>query len=147
MIKRQIPVSFIKKSSILVASVFMSIIAAGLLLASDDQEMPDAIVLDQEMCDKNLRGPVEFSHLSHAEDYELSCKDCHHDYVDGENVWEEGDWVSKCIECHDPCESDGDIKKLKVAFHKNCIGCHKKIKSEWGSTDAPYRACKECHTL
>ncbi|MBN1626482.1 MAG: cytochrome c3 family protein [Deltaproteobacteria bacterium] len=147
MIKIQFPVSFIKTSSILAASVFITFIAINLLLASDDQEMPDTIILDQDMCGENRRGPVEFSHLSHAEDYELSCKDCHHDYVDGENVWEEGDWVNKCSECHDPCESDGDIKKLKVAFHKNCIVCHRKIKSEWGSTDAPYRDCRDCHTL
>lgn len=147
MIKKQIPISFIKTLSILAASAFITIIAVNFLLASDEQELPDNIILDQEMCGKNLRRPVEFSHLGHAEDYELSCKECHHDYMDDENIWEEGDWVNKCIECHDPCDSDGNVKKLKVAFHKNCIGCHKKIKSEWGSTDAPFRACKDCHVL
>ena len=147
MIKKQIPLSFIKTLAILVASTSITIIAANFLPASDEQEMPENIVLDQEMCGKNRRSPVEFSHLSHAEDYGLSCDECHHDYVDGENIWKEEDWINKCIECHDPCESDGEVKKLKIAFHKNCIGCHRKIKSEWGSTDAPFRACKDCHTL
>lgn len=147
MIKKQIPVTFVKTLAILGVSVFMTVFAVNFLLASDEQEMPDVIVMDQEMCDKNLKGPVEFSHLSHAEDYELSCSECHHDYVDGENIWEEGDWVSKCIECHDPCESDGEIKKLKIALHKNCKECHQRLKSEWGSTDAPLNACKDCHAL
>jgi|WetSurSiteA1Bulk_404760.scaffolds.fasta_scaffold95930_2 predicted CXXCH cytochrome family protein len=102
--------------------------------------MLDKIVLDQEMCGKNIRGPVEFSHFNHAADYGLSCSECHHDYVDGENIWKEGDWVNKCVECHDPCESDGKVKRLKMAFHKNCVGCHQKINS-----DAPFRACKDCH--
>jgi len=147
MIKKQIPLSFIKILAILVVSVSITIIAANFLPASDEQEMPENIILDQVMCGKNRRGPVEFAHLCHAEDYALSCDECHHDYVDGENIWKEGDWINKCIECHDPCESDGEVKKLKMAFHKNCIGCHRKIKREWGSTDAPFRVCKDCHKL
>jgi predicted CXXCH cytochrome family protein len=146
-IKKQIPLSFIKTLAILIASASMTIIGVHLLPASDGQEMPENIVLDQGMCGKNIRGPVEFAHLSHAEDYGLSCGECHHDYVDGENIWQEGDWVNKCIECHDPCKSDGDVKKLKTAIHKNCIGCHRKVEREQGSTDAPFRDCKDCHTL
>lgn len=145
MIKKQIPMSFIKTLSILVTSIFITIIAVNFLLASDEQEVPDTIILDQDMCGKDRRSPVEFSHLYHAEDYEISCDECHHYYEDGENIWVEGDWVNKCIDCHDPCESDGNIKKLKLALHKNCIGCHRKINTEWGSTDAPFRACRDCH--
>jgi hypothetical protein len=146
-IKKQFPLSFIKILAIPVVSASIIIIAGNLLPASDEQEMPENIVLDQEICGKNSRGPVEFAHLSHAEDYGLSCDECHHEYVDGENIWKEGDWVNKCIECHDPCESDCEVKKLKIAFHKNCIGCHREIESEDGSTDAPFRACKDCHAL
>jgi predicted CXXCH cytochrome family protein len=146
-IKKRVPFSFIKTLAILVASASMTIIAVHLLPASNEQGMPENIVLDQELCGKNRRGPVKFSHLSHAEDYGLSCNECHHDYVDGKNVWREGDRVNKCIECHDPCKSDNEVKRLKIAFHKNCIGCHRKIKREWGSTDAPFRACKDCHTM
>lgn len=134
--------SFIKTLAILVASAFITFIGVNYLLASDEQEMPGIIVLDQEMCDKNSQGPVEFSHLSHAEDYELSCGECHHDYMDSKNTWKKGDWVNKCVECHDPCKSDGNVKKLKMAFHKNCIGCHRKI-----NNDAPFRKCKDCHRL
>ena len=146
-IKKQISLSFIKTLAILAASASITIIAANFLPASDEQEMPENIVLDQEICGKNSRGSVEFSHLSHAADYGLSCDECHHDYVNGENIWKEGDWVNRCIECHDPCESGGKVKKLKIAMHKNCIGCHRKVKSESASADAPFRACKDCHTL
>lgn len=147
MIKKQISTISIRILAIVFSSAFITAVAVNFLFASDEQETPENIVLDQEMCGKNIKGPVEFSHLSHAEDYGFSCDECHHDYVDGENIWKEGEWVNKCVECHDPCESDDSLKKLKVAFHKNCIGCHRKIKSEWGSTDAPYRACKGCHKI
>lgn len=142
MIKRPV---LSKTLAILAVSAFLTVIGVNYLPASDEQEMPDVIVFDQEICGKNLRGPVEFTHLNHAEDYELSCSRCHHDYIDGKNIWEEGNWVNKCIECHDPCDSDGNVKKLKVAMHRNCIECHRKLKKEWGSTDAPYKACKDCH--
>ena len=149
MIKKQIHLSFFKTLIILAVSALMTFTAVSFLPASDEdeQEMPDEIQLDQEMCGKNRRGPVEFTHLNHAEDYELSCDDCHHDYMDGENIWEEGDWVNKCVECHDPCFSDGEVKKLKIAFHRKCIECHRQLKIEWGSTGAPYGACKDCHQL
>ncbi|HUU40542.1 MAG TPA: cytochrome c3 family protein [Desulfatiglandales bacterium] len=134
-------------SIIMVFTILMVFLAVTLLPASEEKEMPEDIVFDEEICKHNRKGPVAFSHITHAEDYELSCTECHHEYKDGKNVWEEGDPVKKCGECHDPCESKGNIKKLYLAFHKNCKGCHRRLKKEWGSTDAPYKACKDCHEL
>ena len=123
----------------------MLIVNTGVLIADDEEEMPEEIVLDNEGFRQNRKGPVTFSHLSHAEDYEVSCKECHHDYEDGKNIWEEGDPVNKCAECHDPVDNDEEIKKLMIAYHRNCIGCHKKLVKEGTSEEAPYNKCYQCH--
>jgi hypothetical protein len=144
MIKEQIHLSFIKISAILAASAFITIIAVDFLLASDKQDMPETITLENKACG-NSRGPVEFAHVTHAEDYGISCNECHHYYENGKNIWKEEDGVNKCIECHDSCKSDGKVKKLELAFHKNCKECHRKMATEQGATNAPFRACKDCH--
>jgi len=116
--------------------------AAGGLIAN---EIPDFIELDQDLYKSNRKGPVPFEHGMHTEDYEVVCNKCHHIYKDGNNVWKEADPVQKCEACHDPSESKGDIKKLRLAFHKNCKGCHKELKKEGISDEAPYRRCSDCH--
>ena len=127
----------------------VAVFAAGLFfftaggLVADD--IPDFIELDKDVYKRNRKGPVPFEHEMHAEDYERACTECHHDYRDGENVWKEGDPVQKCKECHDPSKSKGDVKKLRLAFHKNCKGCHRALKKEGISEDAPYRKCSGCH--
>ena len=123
----------------------MLIVHTGVLIAEDEEEMPEEIVLDNEGYRQNRKGPVTFSHLAHAEDYEVNCTECHHDYEDGKNIWEEGDPAYKCSECHDPVENDEEIKKLMVAYHRNCMGCHKKLVKEGMSEEAPYKKCYQCH--
>ena len=97
-------------------------------LAQDDP--PDDIVIENEGYETDRKGPVEFSHLAHMEDYEIECMGCHHDYQDGKNVWDEGDSVEKCVSCHDPLKSEGNVKKLKTAYHKNCKKCHQDLAKE-----------------
>lgn len=134
---------FILTGIIFACSLFL---CSGALIAQDDAgEMPEEIVINNEDYRQNRKGPVTFSHQAHAEDYEVACKDCHHDYEDGKNVWEEGDPVNRCSECHDPVSSDGNVKKLMLAYHRNCIGCHKKLVKEGTSEEAPYKKCYECH--
>ena len=113
------------------------------LLSADD--VPDEITINNEGYKSKKRGPVQFSHLSHSEDYDVACNECHHDYEDGENIWEEGDPVNKCIDCHDPAESDGNIKNLRLSFHRNCKICHKNLAKEGISEDAPFKKCSGCH--
>lgn len=137
-----------RKLSILFGIIFMCIffLNTDALIAQDNEgEMPEEIVIDNEGYRQNRKGPVTFSHLAHAEDYEVTCNECHHDYEDGKNVWKEGDSVNKCSECHDPVDSDGNLKKLMLAYHRNCIGCHKKLVKEGTSEEAPYKKCYECH--
>ena len=131
-------------TALIISAIVTIFMAAGALKATEEQEFPDEIVLDNQGYKTDRKGPVTFSHLDHAEDYEIACNECHHEYEDGKNTWKEGDPVNKCMECHAPEESDGNIKKLSIAFHKNCKGCHKKLARE-GSTDAPFKQCTECH--
>lgn len=83
--------------------------------------------------------------MDHSESYEVACRECHHDYKDGKNLWEEGDPVKKCSECHSPLKSEGNVKRLQLAYHKNCKTCHRKLVKEGISEEAPYRRCTDCH--
>ncbi len=75
---------------------------------------------------------VKFAHEKHEA---LACKDCHH-------TWEgEGD-PKKCSECHTGRKSGEKINN-KVALHKSCKDCHKKMKKA-GEKTGP-SSCKACH--
>lgn len=112
--------------------------------AGEEQEMPEEIVISNKVYKPDRKGPVWFSHSEHTENYAAACDACHHEYEEGKNVWAEGQPVRKCFTCHDPSKSKGKVKKLNIAFHKSCKGCHKKLAAE-GGTDAPYRQCTDCH--
>jgi hypothetical protein len=72
----------------------------------------------------------------------------------GKNVWKEGDKVQKCMECHNEPTVKGEKKlpkdkqklNLKLAFHNNCQGCHKKLKKKDKTKykDIP-TTCIKCH--
>lgn len=128
-----------------ISTCLLFMLAGTLTVAEEEQSVPDDIVIENEGYETDRKGPVNFSHLSHIEDYGVSCEDCHHDYKEGKNVWEEGDPVKKCISCHSPLESKDNVKKLSIAFHKNCKTCHKKAVAEGISADAPYKSCYHCH--
>lgn len=128
-----------KKKHLFRISLFVALFLPAFILAST--EAPETIVINTEGYKSDRKGPVLFTHQAHAEDYGTTCDACHHVYENGKNVWEEGDAVSKCRECHDPNESKGNTKKLSIAFHKNCMTCHR----ESGSDAAPYKKCYSCH--
>jgi predicted CXXCH cytochrome family protein len=114
--------------------------------ADETQQVPDEIIIDNKVYQTDRKGPVWFSHLEHAEGYAGSCEACHHDYQNGKNIWKEGLPVAKCSKCHDPDHSSGSLKKLRIAYHKSCKGCHERLASE-GRTSAPYKQCTDCHEL
>jgi len=126
----------------IVICVFLVTTAA--LIAAEEQAMPEEIYIENKVYKTDRKGPVRFSHSEHAEGYVEACDGCHHEYRDGENVWQEGQPVKKCSACHDPSKNKGNVKKLNIAFHKNCKGCHRKLVKE-GGTDAPYKQCTDCH--
>ena len=129
---------------LIVMACGLILLCAGNIIA-DEQEPPEEIVLDNKAYKGNRRGPVTFPHLSHAEDYDIACNECHHEYKDGKNVWEEGDPVKKCSACHDPNKNQGNVKKLSTAFHRNCKSCHRELARRGDTEDAPYRRCTDCH--
>jgi hypothetical protein len=57
----------------------MLYLTVGFIPASEEKEVPEDIIFDEEICKHNRKGPVAFSHLAHAEDYELRCSECHHE--------------------------------------------------------------------
>ena len=114
------------------------------LSAEEAQEAPEEIVINNQVYKTDRKGSVLFSHSEHADGYVESCDGCHHEYKDGQNIWEEGQPVKKCSSCHDPSKRVGKIRKLNIAFHKNCKGCHRELAKE-GPTQAPYRQCTDCH--
>jgi hypothetical protein len=130
------------KGILIVILVGLPLLYMGDLIAV---EQPDDIMIDNEGYNPDRKGPVSFSHLNHSEDYEVTCMECHHEYQSGKNVWKEGDPVKKCAECHIPLENQGEVKKLQIAFHKNCKTCHKDLAQKGITKDAPYRQCNNCH--
>lgn len=115
-------------------------------------DAPDTISIKPALWSELTKGPVEFSHKKHNVDYKLACTECHHKYENGTNVWKQGDPVDKCEKCHTEPTITGEKKltadqqklNLKLAFHNNCIECHKTYKKDHPDTTAPV-VCAKCH--
>jgi DNA-directed RNA polymerase subunit RPC12/RpoP len=58
------------------------------------------------------------------------CLDCHHDYKDGKNILDEEDIEEdgsvECAQCH----AKGTPIELKTAYHRQCMGCHRRINKQ-----------------
>ena len=119
---------------------------------SADDILPKEIILLSQLWETHTRSAVKLTHENHIKTHKISCRECHHIYKDGKNVWDESMPAAKCETCHDELTVKGerklppDVQKknLKLAFHNNCRGCHKKIKTENPETKAPLK-CSECH--
>ena len=116
-------------------------VGVGALIAAD---VPDEISIHSGAFETHKKGPVNLSHKKHADAYKIACTECHHVYKDGKNVLKEGDPIQKCAECHDPVTSEGNVKKLMLAYHKNCQGCHKDLEAA-GKPTGPTKKCNDCH--
>jgi len=124
--------------------------AALLVLAA--QKPPSEITLKPSLWPSLTQPPVKFDHKKHTVDDKTACTQCHHVFKDGKNVWKEGDQVQLCDKCHTEATVQGEMKlspeqkklNLKLAFHNNCLGCHKKLKQEDPASKAPV-VCAGCH--
>ncbi len=126
-------------TTIVLALVCMLFFVANVIIAAD---FPNDITISNDGYKKDIKTPVNFSHMIHSTDYGIDCTECHHNYEDGQNVWQNGDPVKKCVECHDPNTNQGNAKKLMMAFHDNCQKCHKDQNKE--GKNAPVK-CDDCH--
>jgi hypothetical protein len=105
----------------------------------------DNITLHYQGYDKDRQGPVGFSHMNHARQYEVNCWECHHRYGDGKkNHWVPWGETEKCIACHDPNRKRNGVMKLMTAFHRNCKNCHVERGIYKGEIGA-YKECGKCH--
>ena len=115
-------------------------------IAYASQEVADTFKIDyRDKFQKTIKPPVEFTHKKHHDEFKVACAECHHVYKDGKNVWQEGQEVQKCIECHSPDKKEAKAKKvldLRNAFHKNCQTCHKDAVKQ--GKKAPVK-CAQCH--
>jgi hypothetical protein len=141
---------------ILAAGIALIFVATGLHAGT---EVKDSFILEDPGYKKpKKRAPkfksLEFTHKKHAEDYKLSCGECHHD-KDGKALegLKMGDNVQKCSECHNKFEKDKknkkDIMVHENALHENCVGCHKEENKKAGDPKgmkgpAP-ASCGKCH--
>ncbi len=117
-----------------------------------ESEIP--LVLKYELPDinelKNHSYSVTFTHSTHAMEYKIACVRCHHTLEPGAIAVEE-----TCMDCHE----NTDLRSYKkfrniaeeerleyyiLAFHDQCINCHKEIKKYNGGAKAPV-ACWRCH--
>ena len=137
-----------------IAGLMCSVAFMGLSGAAE-QKAPDVIDIQAKLWSEHTKGPVEFHHKKHQDEYKIKCDSCHHVYKDGKNTWKEGDKVEKCMDCHNEATIKGEKKlskdkqklNLKLAFHENCQGCHKdlkkKDKAKYGKIPT---TCIKCHT-
>ncbi len=125
----------------MVALVSLSIVGSLTAIAEDKQATMDAIyvpvgrlALAPPVGVIPKRSAVTFPHSRH---FDYTCKTCHHKW-DGQSA------VQSCTtsDCHDqqtapPMERgvrylahiDDSISYFKLAYHRQCIGCHKEIKA------------------
>ncbi len=121
--------------------------------AESENNTPSAeFALLSELWEKHTKGAPILTHEKHIQVHKIECNECHHIYENGINLWKEGMPVDKCEKCHNEptikeekkLPLDAQKKNLKLAFHKNCKGCHKRFKKENPETIAPV-TCKQCH--
>lgn len=134
------------KGRILIALTLGIVCLAAFTLAYAESKAPDKEITinSSDIFKERKQTPVPFAHSVHKTQ---KCTDCHHEFKDGKNVWQEGQEVKKCSACH-KLEADGKIVKLYAAYHgdyehSSCVGCHKRITKE--KKKAGPTACAKCH--
>jgi hypothetical protein len=119
----------------------------GLWVNANDNSPPAEVVINNTGYVKDKKGPVKFSHEKHVKEHQIACNECHHVYKNGKNVWKEGDPVKKCAECHNPVRKKGQKPMdLMHAYHKNCMGCHKRLAKEGKISQSEFKKLRRCNT-
>ena len=134
-----------KSRTVFLTLAFIASLILVIGMSATATDVPDDLMINNDGYKTNKKGPVPLSHKKHSVDYKVACTECHHDYQDGKNVWEEGKPVKKCGDCHDPLSKKGNTDKLQNAYHKNCKNCHKELAKADPGKNVPYKKCNECH--
>ena len=74
-------------------------------------EVKDTFEIETPEIKKRKKGPpkfklVTFTHQKHAQDYKISCGDCHHDNENTPLNLKPGDEVQRCVACHTKLKKD-----------------------------------------
>ncbi len=142
-------------ATICICIIFIAFSDAGYASdTSDPVSMPEVIILDSI---SDIYEPVEFDHMTHADDIADSCIICHHQHPVG--------FAQSCNECHKiepsvfrksvvnkflPCQDcheeidpgNPDVPGLKAAYHRACFKCHRTI----GNVGLDPKGCTQiCH--
>ncbi len=142
-----------KKGKLVSCLAFAAVVMfSAALLVWAAQPPPEEITIKSSLWPTLTKTPAQFNHKKHFQEYKIACNACHHTYTDGQNTWKEGDPVEKCEKCHTEATVQGEMKlppdqkklNLKLAFHNNCLGCHKKLKAKNPESKAPI-TCTGCH--
>jgi hypothetical protein len=75
------------KKGVSFVAVAVSVMFLWVAFSAAVVECPDDIVINTEGWPKDKYEPTTLSHKKHATEYKIPCKDCHHVYKDGKNVW------------------------------------------------------------
>ena len=120
-----------RKSVLVVAVVLVGVIWGSLSTADDEMCVPMGEITLSSLAPEAKRSEVAFPHNIH---FDYACQKCHHQ-------WDAEGSIQSCTTsgCHDldhaPMDEKGrpvmdpvqKVRYFKNAFHKSCIGCHKKI--------------------
>ncbi len=129
------------------------LVISGLMLAPHfiSAQMPEYLIDNKDVYNNKKKPAVLLDHDLHMA--VADCMDCHHHYIDGENVLEyfdlyEGAEGVLCRDCHaEPGtrfreDHDPTVKDLELAYHSQCIGCHREMA---GQNATGPRTCIGCH--
>ena len=100
-------------------------------------EPPATSLLRMPLRGASRKPPVPFSHRLH-ETRRVACTQCHHEYEGRRNVWRQGQPVQQCQACHS-LRPEARRLDLKTAFHRQCKGCHLRLKQQ-GRPTGPWSA-------
>lgn len=118
-----------KKTVAVITAVFIMLAVVPFVTADSDKAVAPEITIDKIA--KKFPGVV-LKHKDHQKRMKGDCTACHHKSKKGETP-------KACSECHGKVEG---APGLKMAFHKQCKGCHKAKKAE--GIEAPTK-CTGCH--
>jgi len=125
-------------------SLFLTACSTGPDGTTDSEEIGEYMSIQNDVYANRKLGPAKFTHDTHMDDYGIDCTECHHEYVDGENVFTGDEDPKPCITCHKPGKPQGNVYKLSTAYHKQCRTCHKEYNDGEGMESAPM-SCYRCH--